>query len=115
MSDLLKMYSNLILIRETQQRTSQAAGMAEKAKTVKNYAAIEEAAEEFEAVFITEMLKPMFENVKPDPTFGGGKGEEVFQGFMIDEYGKAMARNGGIGIAEHVKAELLRIQEEAQK
>ena len=76
---------------------------------------IEETAQEFEAMFLTEMLRPMFEQVKPDPMFGGGKGEEVFQGLMLEEYGKQMAESGGIGLAEHVKAEMIRIQEAMQQ
>jgi Rod binding domain-containing protein len=74
---------------------------------------IDESAKEFEAVFATEMMKPMFEGIKPDKEFGGGKGEEIFQGMMLDQYGKIMADRGGLGIADAVKAELIRLQ--AQK
>jgi flagellar protein FlgJ len=70
-----------------------------------------QAAKDFEAVFITEMLKPMFSMIEVDETFGGGKGEEVFRDFMVQEYGKMITKQGGIGIAAHVKAELLRLQE----
>ncbi len=86
--------------------------VAESLKKAKNLKAIEEAAQEFEAVFLAAMLKPMFAQLKPDETFGGGKGEEVFQGLMVQEYGKMIAQTGQVGIAEHVKQELLRIQEE---
>lgn len=81
-------------------------------KDAKNKADIEKAAQEFEAVFITEMLKPMFEGIKTDGPFGGGKGEEIFRGLLLQEYGQQIARNNGLGIAEHVQAELLRIQEQ---
>lgn len=80
------------------------------AKAAKNMAQIEEAAREFEAVFIAEMMKPMFENISTEAPFGGGKGEEIFRGMLVQEYGKQMAAKGTIGIADHVKAELLRIQ-----
>ena len=33
---------------------------------------------------------------------------------MIDQYGQAMAKNGGIGIADAVERELLKMQETAQ-
>lgn len=79
-------------------------------KTAKDMAKIEEAAREFEAVFIAEMMKPMFENISTDGMFGGGKAEEIFRGMMLQEYGKQIAATGSIGIADHVKAELLRIQ-----
>ncbi|HOO49806.1 MAG TPA: rod-binding protein [Alphaproteobacteria bacterium] len=71
-----------------------------------------QAAKEFEAVFISEMLKPMFEMIDVDDTFGGGKGEEVFRGMMVQEYGKIIANQGGIGLADHIQAELLKVQEQ---
>ena len=73
---------------------------------------IETAAKEFEAVFITEMMKPMFEGIETDGTFGGGKGEEVFRGVLIDEYGKMLSKTGQLGIADKIKAEMIRMQAE---
>lgn len=69
-------------------------------------------AKDFEAMFVTEMMKPMFEQIKPNKMFGGGKGEEIFSGMMLQEYGKMMAETGQIGIATSVKAELIRMQGE---
>lgn len=71
---------------------------------------IDETAKEFEAVFIAEMLKPMFESVPVNATFGGGKGEDIFRGFLRDEYGKLLAQRGGIGITELVKQQLIEMQ-----
>ncbi len=71
----------------------------------------DKAAEDFEAVYISEMLKPMIETVEVDENFGGGKGEEVFRGLLVQELGKSIAKQGGFGLASHVKAELLKIQE----
>lgn len=79
----------------------------------RNIQAIEEAAKDFEAMFVTEMMKPMFEGIKPNEMFGGGKGEEVFQGMMLTEYGKMIAETGQLGIADMVKTEMIRMQEEA--
>ena len=77
---------------------------------------IDAAAQDFEAMYLTEMLRPMFEDVnKPDPTFGGGKGEEIFNGMMLDHYGKIMASAGGVGIAKFVRDEMIKIQQEATK
>lgn len=69
------------------------------------------AAKDFEAVFLAEMLKPMFETVEVDDTFGGGHGEEVFRGLMVQEYGKMLSQKGGIGLATHIQAQLLKLQE----
>lgn len=81
------------------------------AQDLKDLKKVEATAKEFEAVFATEMLKPMFEGLKTDGMFDGGKGEEIFRGMMLDQYGKKIAETGCLGIADHVKEELLRIQE----
>jgi Rod binding domain-containing protein len=69
------------------------------------------AAESFEAFFISQMLADMFTGVETDPLFGGGPGETIFRSLMIDEYGKAVASSGGIGIADSVMREIVRLQE----
>ncbi len=76
-------------------------------------ARIEETARDFEAMFITEMLRPMFEGIEVNENFGGGKGEEVFRSFMLEEYGKNMATTGGLGIADLVKEQLIEMQSKA--
>ncbi|NCO02785.1 MAG: flagellar biosynthesis protein FlgJ [Alphaproteobacteria bacterium] len=81
-----------------------------KALSDKELARIDETAKDFEAMFVSEMMKPMFEGIKPDERFGGGKTEEVFKGVLLQEYGKLMAETGTLGIAESVKAELIRMQ-----
>ncbi len=74
---------------------------------------IDATAKDFEAMFMTEMLRPMFEGIEVDPTFGGGKTEEVFRDFMLDEYGKQLASTGTFGIADLVKKQLIEMQEHA--
>lgn len=68
-------------------------------------------AEEFEALFLSQMLAPIFEQLGTDPLFGGGPGEQVYRSMMVQEYGKAIARSGGVGIADAVQREILRLQE----
>ncbi len=70
----------------------------------------EESAREFEAVFISEMMKPMFEGIKTDELFGGGKGEEIFRSIMLQEYGKEIASLDIIGIQGQVKNKLIELQ-----
>ena len=69
------------------------------------------AAESFEAFFISQMLADMFAGVDTDPLFGGGPGETIFRSLMIDEYGKSLASTGGVGIADNVLGEIVRLQE----
>lgn len=86
---------------------------AKRVTNDKDIERLDAVAKDFEAMFVTEMMKPMFEQIKPDERFGGGKGEEIFRGMMLQEYGKMMAETGQLGIADSVKQELIRMQEEA--
>ncbi len=73
---------------------------------------IHEKAREFEAMFVTQMLKPMFDTLKTDGMFGGGQGEETYRGLLVDEYGKEIARAGGIGIADSIARQMILMQEQ---
>ncbi|MCG8360448.1 MAG: rod-binding protein [Kiloniellales bacterium] len=73
--------------------------------------AVRAAAEQFEAVFLSQILTPMFETVDTDPMFGGGPGEQIYRSLLVEEYGKAIANAGGVGIADHVEREMLKLQE----
>ena len=75
---------------------------------------VKRAAEEFEALFISEMLAPVFEGLDTDGMFGGGQGEKIYRSMMVQEYGKAIAQAGGVGIAESVQREILKMQENQQ-
>ena len=81
---------------------------------VDSAAKAEKVAQDFEAVFIGQMLQPMFKNIEAEEPFGGGQGDEVWKSMMVDEIGKQMAKAGGIGLASSVKHEILRMQEAHQ-
>lgn len=70
--------------------------------------------QQFEGVLISEMLNDMFAGVKTDGMFGGGAGEDMFRTLMIDEYGKQVAKQGGLGLSDHITRELLKRQETQQ-
>ena len=76
--------------------------------------AVKEAAKQFEAVFINNMLQTMFSGVESGGTWGKGTGSDAWQGFLIDEYARSIAESGGIGLAANVERELLAMQEGAQ-
>src|SRR3546814_16122199 len=40
-------------------------------------------AEEFAALFLSEMLEPVFESTETDGLFGGGEGEKIFRSMMV--------------------------------
>ena len=68
-------------------------------------------AEDFEAFFLSQMLQPLFADLNTEAPFGGGPGEEVWRSLQVSEYGKGIAKSGGIGIADMVYAEILKSQE----
>ncbi len=74
-------------------------------------AAAERAAKEFEAVFLAQMLAPMFAQLGDDPLLGGGPGEAIFKSLLIDEYARSMAEAGGLGLNSAVLRELINLQE----
>ncbi|OFX01503.1 MAG: hypothetical protein A3E78_06830 [Alphaproteobacteria bacterium RIFCSPHIGHO2_12_FULL_63_12] len=74
---------------------------------------IADAAMDFEAVFIAQMLAPLFSSVETPAIAGGGKAEEFFKSLLQESYAKAMAERGGFGIADHVKSTLINLQSAA--
>lgn len=73
--------------------------------------AMRRAAEEFESVFLSEMLGPMFEGLDTEGLGGGGMGEQIFRPMLIERYAEAIGRAGGVGIADSVVREFMRMQE----
>lgn len=79
------------------------------------FAEARKVAQDFEAFFLSQVLQPMFQNVGASKPFGGGESEKIWRSLQVDEYGKAMARAGGIGIADAVMEQIIRTQELLQK
>ncbi|MCL2473788.1 MAG: rod-binding protein [Alphaproteobacteria bacterium] len=72
---------------------------------------IERTAKDFEAMFATEMMRPIFDTVPVNSLFGGGNAENIARSFLLQEYGKSIASTGSLGIAPMVKEAMLRLQE----
>jgi len=72
--------------------------------------AMRRAAQEFESVFLAEMMGPMFEGLDTDGLGGGGVGEQMFRPMLIDQYAHAITHAGGVGVAESITRELVRMQ-----
>ena len=73
---------------------------------------IEEGAESFEAFFLTRMMESMFEGVSTDGIFGGGHAEKIYRSMLLDQYGKEMAKVGGVGVKDWVMRSILEMQEQ---
>lgn len=64
------------------------------------------AAEQFEAVMLSQSFSQMFKGVKGPSVAGGGQTEKIWQSMMVDEMAKGVAKSGGIGLAERIYKEL---------
>lgn len=69
-----------------------------------------DAAQKFESQFLSQMLGQMFQGLETDGPFGGGHGEEMFRSMMTDAMAKKMTQAGGIGLADTVQREILKLQ-----
>lgn len=99
------------LLDVSQSRSDEAQLKAQLKAAGKSGQDARQAAEEFEAVFISTMLASMFEGIKTDGPFGGGHGEQVYRSMLTEEYSNSIAQAGGIGIADSLTREILRLQE----
>lgn len=73
--------------------------------------AARKAAEDFEGVFVTELLDSMSKGLKTEGPFTGGQGEETYRGLLNEAMAKEISRHGGVGIADQVYREILKMQE----
>lgn len=67
-------------------------------------------AQDFEAVFLSQMLGTMFQGVGEGGSFTGGHGETAFRSFLTDAMARGMAGTGGVGLSNAVQREMLRMQ-----
>lgn len=95
-------------------QTARLAAAVARGANAATSAELRAAAEDFEAVFLSQMLSPIFESLETDGLFGGGHGERAYRSMLVEEYGRAISQAGGIGIADAVHRELLQLQEVAQ-
>lgn len=68
-------------------------------------------AEAFESFFLSQVLAHMSSGLEVEGPFGGGGTEKTFRSMLHDEYAKAVASRGGVGIADLIQEEILRLQE----
>ncbi len=88
--------------------TPDAASPVAKNANLKN---IKATAQEFEAVFLSQMFSHMFTGLSSSGLFGGGSSEETYRTMMYQELGKTLSKAGGIGIADSVMRHMLKQQE----
>lgn len=67
---------------------------------------LKESCQEFEAMFIKQMLSAMKKTVNKSGLIKENMGEKIFDDMLNDEYAKSMASTSGFGIAEMMYKQL---------
>lgn len=78
----------------------------------KNLEGLRRTAEAFEANFLSQMMKPVFEGLSTEAPFGGGAGEAAWRGFLVDAMAQQTVKAGGVGLADSVLAQMIKMQEQ---
>jgi peptidoglycan hydrolase FlgJ len=68
-------------------------------------------AEELEGVFLNTLMSQLFSSIETEGDFGGGFAEETWRSMQSEQYAAAMAETGGIGLADQLVSELMKLQE----
>ena len=71
---------------------------------------IHETAKTFEGQLMGLMLQPMFDGLETDGPFGGGNSEGTYRSLLVEAIGGQVAKSGGVGLADPVAREMLRMQ-----
>jgi flagellar protein FlgJ len=66
-----------------------------------------EASQEFQAIFLNQMLSAMRKTVNKDnDLLNGGRTQEIFEDFLYDEYAKSMSRQPGFTLSDEIYRQL---------
>ncbi|WP_042689932.1 rod-binding protein [Azospirillum sp. B506] len=77
---------------------------------VSNSAGADKVAKEFEAMLVGQLMESMFAGMRESPLFGGGgPAEKPWRSMMLQEYGKAVAESGTLGIGKMMHDEIARL------
>jgi len=63
--------------------------------------------QDFEAVFLNSMFSQMTANLKGEGPYGDTPGTGVWRSMLTDQYSRAFAQSGGIGIGNEVYRSLI--------
>jgi len=71
---------------------------------------IQATAQDFEGQLLGLLMQPMFDGLQTDGPFGGGQSEGTYRAFLVEAIGKQVAKAGGVGLADPVAREMLKMQ-----
>jgi flagellar protein FlgJ len=63
-------------------------------------------------VLLNTLMKEMLSSIDTsESSFGGGFAEETWRGMQAEQFATVLAEKGGIGLADNLMSDLLRLQE----
>ena len=95
--------------QQTQQTDSQLQAMKQMGKQGISEAREEklrEACQDFQSIFIKQMLESMRKTVQETGLLSGGRAEKIFEDMLYDEYAKKMSKTAGFGLDEMIYRQL---------
>jgi len=76
-------------------------------KDISNDLKLREAANDFEAIFVKQMLETMRKTSIETNLIPKSEGEKVFQSMLDEHYSKIMATSGSLGLGEMIYQQLI--------
>ncbi len=92
---------------DTQQLLSQAMTQTAKKTPGRDPEKLKKTAQQFEAVYIQQMLKEMRNTIPDDGLIERGNADDIYAQFQDAEVARIMSEKGGIGLAELMVKQLL--------
>lgn len=83
-------------------------GSAVARKTLPENPAVRKVAQQFESIFINQMVGAMRKTVSKDSFVPESHAEKVYQGMLDSEYSQRMAESGQFGLSQLIYEHLLR-------
>ncbi len=96
------MTNGIDFIGSSQQTLFKAAGASGKVRLAKGDKPLMEACEQFESIFIKQMLNTMRKTVEKSGLLDGGMTENIFEDWLYDQYSEKMAKNADFGLAKQM-------------
>ncbi|MFA5479418.1 MAG: rod-binding protein [Candidatus Muiribacteriota bacterium] len=61
---------------------------------------LKETCQEFESIFVNEMMKAMRKTINKTGLVDGGQAENIFQSMLDEEYAREISQNGTLGLSD---------------
>jgi Rod binding domain-containing protein len=87
-------------------QAGQATGLTRGKSQIDKASRLYKVSQEFEAIFIKQLLNVMRKSISKTGLMDGGMAEEIFEDMLYDEYAKKMAESGSFGIADMIYKQL---------